>query len=150
MTMAFAVIALSAVNNGLVMRREREAWRSAPIFPYLGWIMLGWALTWAAVELDLLQRLLDTVSLTGVDPNDEHAVLPLAGGFAAVGTPDTCQCRSAYEPHRDRTWPHGRFAQKPTSRQQGIHETHPARPPTLRNTASSLPHTFYQGIRRWR
>jgi Ca2+-transporting ATPase len=27
--------------------------------------MLGWALTWAAVELGMLQRLLDTVSLTG-------------------------------------------------------------------------------------
>src|SRR4029077_20922287 len=65
MTMAFAVVALSAVNNGLVMRRVREAWWSAPIFPYLGWIMLGWALTWAAVELNMLQRLLDTVSLTG-------------------------------------------------------------------------------------
>ena len=62
---AVAVVALSAVNNGLVMRREREAWWSAPIFPYLGWIMLGWALTWAAVELNMLQRLLDTVSLTG-------------------------------------------------------------------------------------
>jgi P-type Ca2+ transporter type 2C len=65
MTMAFAVVALSAVNNGLVMRREREPWWSAPIFPYLGWIILGWVLTWAAVELNMLQRLLDTVSLTG-------------------------------------------------------------------------------------
>ena len=35
------------------------------MFPYLGWIMLGWALTWAGVELNMLQRLLDTVSLTG-------------------------------------------------------------------------------------
>ena len=65
MTMAFAVVALSAVNIGLVMRREREAPWSSPVFPYLGWIILGWALTWAAVELDMLQRLLDTVSLTG-------------------------------------------------------------------------------------
>ena len=65
MTMAFAVVALSAVNIGLVMRREREPSWSAPVFPYLGWIMLGWTLTWAAVELDMLQRLLDTVSLTG-------------------------------------------------------------------------------------
>ena len=65
MTMAFAVVALSAVNNGLVLRREREPWWSAPIFPYLGWIMLGWSLTWAAVELNMLQRLVDTVSLTG-------------------------------------------------------------------------------------
>lgn len=65
MTMAFAVVALSAVNNGLVMRREREPWWSAPMFPYLGWVMLGWFLTWAAVELDMMQRLLDTVSLSG-------------------------------------------------------------------------------------
>jgi len=65
MTMAFAVVALSAVNNGLVMRREREPWWSSPIFPYLGWIILGWTLTWAAVELNMLQRVLDTVSLTG-------------------------------------------------------------------------------------
>jgi P-type Ca2+ transporter type 2C len=65
MTMAFAIVALSAVNNGLIMRREREPWWSAPIFPYLGWICLGWALTWAAVELNMLQRLLDTTSLTG-------------------------------------------------------------------------------------
>ena len=65
MTMAFAIVALSAVNLGLVMRREREPPWSSPLFPYLGWIILGWILTWAAVELNMLQRLLDTVSLTG-------------------------------------------------------------------------------------
>ena len=65
MTMAFALVALSAVNLGLVMRREREPAWSSPVFPYLGWIILGWTLTWAAVELTMLQRLLDTVSLTG-------------------------------------------------------------------------------------
>jgi Ca2+-transporting ATPase len=65
MTMAFAIVALSAVNLGLVMRREREPVWSRPIFPYLGWIMLGWALTWAAIELGMLQRLLDTTPLTG-------------------------------------------------------------------------------------
>ena len=42
------------------MRREREAPWSSPVFPYLGWIILGWVLTWAAVELNMLQRLLDT------------------------------------------------------------------------------------------
>ena len=47
------------------MRREREAPWSSPLFPYMGWIILGWFLTWAAVELDMLQRLLDTESLTG-------------------------------------------------------------------------------------
>jgi len=65
MTMAFAVVAMSAVNLGLVMRREREPVWSPPVFPYLGCIMLGWGLTWAAVELGMLQRLLDTVSLSG-------------------------------------------------------------------------------------
>ena len=65
MTMAFAVVAFSAVNLGLIMRREREPVWSSPVFPYLGWIMLGWALTWAAVELPMLERLLDTESLTG-------------------------------------------------------------------------------------
>jgi P-type Ca2+ transporter type 2C len=65
MTMAFAVVALSAVNLGVVMRREREAPWSSPLFPYYGWIILGWVFTWAAVELGMLQRLLDTVSLSG-------------------------------------------------------------------------------------
>ena len=65
MTMAFAIVSLSAVNIGLVMRRERQAPWASPVFPYLGWIILGWILTWAAVELDMLQRLLDTESLSG-------------------------------------------------------------------------------------
>ena len=65
MTMAFAVVAFSAVNIGVVMRREREMPWSPPVFPYMGWIILGWFLTWAAVELGMLQRLLDTKSLTG-------------------------------------------------------------------------------------
>ena len=65
MTMAFAIVSLSAVNIGLVMRRERQAPWATPVFPYLGWIILGWILTWAAVELTMLQRLLDTTSLTG-------------------------------------------------------------------------------------
>ena len=84
MTMAFAVVALSAVNNGLVMRREREPWWSAPIFPYLGWIILGWALTWAAVELNMLQRLLDTVSLTGAQWVLVLALSLVAPAFTAI------------------------------------------------------------------
>ena len=44
--------------------------------------------------------------LVRVDPNDEHdALLAFVVGFATAGTPDTCHCRSSYEPHRDRTWP---------------------------------------------
>jgi Ca2+-transporting ATPase len=65
MTMAFAFVAFTAVNLGIVMRREREAPWSSPLFPYMGWIILGWVLTWAGVELHMFQRLLDTESLTG-------------------------------------------------------------------------------------
>jgi P-type Ca2+ transporter type 2C len=65
MTMAFAIVSFSAVNIGLVLRREREAPWSSPVFPFLGWIILGWIITWAAVELGMLQRLLDTESLSG-------------------------------------------------------------------------------------
>ncbi len=65
MTMAFAVVALSTVNIGLVLRRENRPWFSQPMFPYLAWIALGWFLTWAAIELGMLQRMLDTTSLQG-------------------------------------------------------------------------------------
>jgi len=84
MTMAFAVVALTAVNLGLVMRREREPWWSAPIFPYLGWIIAGWALTWAAVELNMLQRLLDTVQLTGAQWALVLALSLVAPAFTAI------------------------------------------------------------------
>jgi Ca2+-transporting ATPase len=49
MTMAFAVVSLSAVNLGLVMRRERQPFWSRPVFPYLGWISMAGS-AWAAVE----------------------------------------------------------------------------------------------------
>ncbi len=64
MTMAFAIVALSAINVGILMRREREAPWTSPIFPFFTWIIVGWLLTWAAVELTMLQRLLDTTSLS--------------------------------------------------------------------------------------
>jgi Ca2+-transporting ATPase len=35
------------------------------VFPYLGWILLGWTLTLLAVELGILQRMLLTESLSG-------------------------------------------------------------------------------------
>jgi P-type Ca2+ transporter type 2C len=63
MTMAFAIVSFSAVNIGLVMRRERQAPWSSPVFPFLGWIILGWIVTWCAVSLNMLQGLLDTTSL---------------------------------------------------------------------------------------
>jgi Ca2+-transporting ATPase len=65
MTMAFAIISLSAVNIGLVMRRDRQAPWSSPVFTDQGWIRLGWVVSGASVELNMLQRLLDTTSLSG-------------------------------------------------------------------------------------
>jgi Ca2+-transporting ATPase len=65
MTMCFGVVALSAVNFGIVMRRQRQVPWASPIFPFFAWILLGWGATWAAIELPMLQRLLLTESLTG-------------------------------------------------------------------------------------
>jgi Ca2+-transporting ATPase len=66
------------------MRREREPLWSPPVFPYLGWIIAGWALTWAAVELNMLQRLLDTVSLTGGQWALVLALSLVAPAFTAI------------------------------------------------------------------
>ncbi|MCZ7536277.1 MAG: hypothetical protein M5T61_10355 [Acidimicrobiia bacterium] len=72
------------MNFGLVLRREREPAWSSPVFPYLGWIILGWFLTWAAVELNMFQRLLDTVSLTGAQWVLALLLSTLAPAFVAV------------------------------------------------------------------
>lgn len=49
--------------------RSGRCWTAAasvmPSTSFWSWIILGWILTWAAVELHMLQRLLDTTSLTG-------------------------------------------------------------------------------------
>jgi Ca2+-transporting ATPase len=84
MTMTFAIVAFSAVNVGLVMRRERQAPWASPVFPYLGWIILGWLLTWAAVELNMFQQLLQTTSLTGRQWVVVLALSLLAPAFVAV------------------------------------------------------------------
>jgi len=82
--MAFAIISFSAVNIGLIMRRERQAPWAPPVFPYLGWIILGWVLTWAAVELGMLQRLLDTTSLSGREWVVVLALSLIAPAFVGV------------------------------------------------------------------
>ena len=84
MTMAFGVVAFAAVNIGLVMRRERQPFWTEPLFPYLGWIMLGWGLTFAAIEVGMLQRLLDTVALTGAQWVLVIALSLIAPAFVAV------------------------------------------------------------------
>jgi Ca2+-transporting ATPase len=65
MTMTFAIVSLSAVNFGIVMRRERQVPWAQPLFPFFTWILLGWGAIWAAVELSMFQRLLLTESLSG-------------------------------------------------------------------------------------
>jgi Ca2+-transporting ATPase len=72
------------VNLGVVMRRERQPSWASPIFPYMGWIIFGWVLTWAAVELGMLQRLLDTVSLTGGQWSVVLALSLLAPAIVAI------------------------------------------------------------------
>ena len=53
-------------------------------------------------------------------------------GTRSAGVHEQSRCRgSRWCRRRDRrTWSNGRFAQKPISRWQGTHETHPARRPT--------------------
>ncbi len=97
LTMACAIVSLSAVNIGLVLRRERQAPWSSPVFPFLGWIIAGWILTWAAVELGMLQRLLDTVSLSG---GQWATVLALSlAAPALVGADKAIQLRRQHEAH---------------------------------------------------
>ena len=65
MTMAFAIVALTAVNLDLVLRAANAnrsgRHRSSPTLDG----SLRGGRCWAAVELNMLQRLLDTVELTG-------------------------------------------------------------------------------------
>lgn len=65
MTMAFAVAALVGVPLAMVMRRDPTPVWKGPFWPYVGWLGISVALTWLAIELPLLQRWLDTTTLTG-------------------------------------------------------------------------------------
>src|SRR6516162_4583492 len=97
MTMAFAIVSFSAVNIGLIMRRERQAPWASPVFPFLGWILLGWFMTWAAVELHMFQRLLDTTSLTGGEWGTVLGLSLIAP--AIVGVDKAIQLRRQRAPH---------------------------------------------------
>jgi Ca2+-transporting ATPase len=65
MTMAFGVAALAGVPLALVQRRDPTPVWVGPFWPYVGWLATSAFLTWLAVELPLLQRWLDTTTLTG-------------------------------------------------------------------------------------
>ncbi|MGI9578269.1 MAG: cation-translocating P-type ATPase [Microthrixaceae bacterium] len=66
MTMAFGVTALVGVALALSQRRDTVPVWVGPFWPYTGWLAVATALTWMAVELEPLQRWLDTTSLTGM------------------------------------------------------------------------------------
>jgi Ca2+-transporting ATPase len=97
MTMAFAIISFAAVNIGLVMRRERQVPWASPLFPFLGWVILGWFMTWAAVELNMFQRLLDTTSLTGGEWGTVLGLSLIAPAVVAVDK--AAQLRRQRMPH---------------------------------------------------
>ena len=65
MTMTFAISCLATVGIGVVSRRYPGGFWEGPATPYFLWMGLAAVITWLGVELPLLQRMLDTVSLTG-------------------------------------------------------------------------------------
>jgi len=65
MTMTYAVTALATVGLGVVNRRDPGPFWEGPVFPFFMWLSIPAVVTWLGVELPLLQRWLDTTSLTG-------------------------------------------------------------------------------------
>ncbi len=65
MTMTFAISALATVGIGVVARRDPGGFWNGPVFPYFGWLSVAAVITVLGVELPFLQRLLETVSLSG-------------------------------------------------------------------------------------
>jgi Ca2+-transporting ATPase len=65
MTMTFAISALATVGIGVVARRDPGGFWNGPVVPYFGWLGAAAVITVLGVELPFLQRLLETVSLSG-------------------------------------------------------------------------------------
>ncbi|MEO1064693.1 MAG: cation-transporting P-type ATPase [Actinomycetota bacterium] len=65
MTMAFGVVGLSTLLLGLAWRRDASPAWTGPLWPFVGWLAAGGAVVWLAIELPVLQRWLDTLTLTG-------------------------------------------------------------------------------------
>ena len=92
MTMTFAISALGTVGLGVVQRRDPGAFWDGPATPYFLWLGLAAVITWFGIELPLLQRWLDTVSLTG---SQWLAVLALA-----LAAPVLVEAEKAYRRRR--------------------------------------------------
>ena len=65
MTMAFVVMALGTVLSGLSLRRDRESGLAPPLLEAVRTLSIPVLITVVSVEWTLMQRMLDTQSLTG-------------------------------------------------------------------------------------
>jgi len=65
MTMTYGITALTTVGIGVVSRRDPGPFWRGPVYPFFAWLAIPAVITWLGVELPLLQRWLDTMSLTG-------------------------------------------------------------------------------------
>lgn len=92
MTMTFAVSALATVGIGVVDRRDPGAFWEGPAVPYFLWMGLAAVITVLGIELPFLNRLLDTVSLTG---SQWLVVLGLS-----LAVPVLVEAEKAYRRHR--------------------------------------------------
>lgn len=92
MTMTYAVTALATVGLGVVNRRDPGAFWEGPVFPFFMWLSIPAVVTWLGVELPLLQRWLDTTSLTG---SQWLAVFALS-----LAVPLVVELEKAYRRHR--------------------------------------------------
>jgi Ca2+-transporting ATPase len=95
MTMTYAVTALATVGLGVVNRRDPGPFWQGPAFPFFMWLSIPAVVTWLGVELPLLQRWLDTTSLTG---SQWLAVFALA-----LAVPFIVEIEKAYRRHRAQT-----------------------------------------------
>ncbi|HEY8217907.1 MAG TPA: cation-transporting P-type ATPase [Acidimicrobiia bacterium] len=94
MTMAFAVMGLSTVLSGFVMRHDRRPAVAGPLLKYAGILGMGALMVVFATQFGFLQRWLDTTSLTA----DQWAVVL---GLALV-MPVVVELDKAWQRHRAR------------------------------------------------
>jgi Ca2+-transporting ATPase len=92
--MAFAVMGLSTVLSGFVMRHDRRPAFAQPLLKYAGILGMGALMVVFATQFGFLQRWLDTTSLTA----DRWAIVL---GLALV-MPVVVELDKAWQRHRDR------------------------------------------------
>jgi Ca2+-transporting ATPase len=92
MTMTFGVAAFTGTFMAVAQRRDPTPFWVGPFWPYCGWLSIGAALTWLAIELPLLQRWLLTTTLTG---SQWLAVLGLS-----LVAPSAAELDKAWRRHR--------------------------------------------------